>query len=96
MDDPTKNQPTPQAPRLPGLTIDELKSLLGDKEVLIMQLHKQLRVYQEQMGVLAQELQAKEGEIAKLRSREGKAKKGGAEEIVRAVAHADAHAGVDR
>jgi len=78
---PTKKQATPapapqptaaQAPRLPGLTIDELKALLGDKEVLIMQLQKQLQLYQAQIGSLAQELQVRQEEIDELRGK-GKA-----------------------
>lgn len=76
---PQQAAPVAQAPRLPGLTIDELKALLGDKEVLIMQLQKQLGVYQEQIAYMAQELQARQEEIDKLRGKK-KGKKAKAED----------------
>jgi len=72
---PSTQPSAPQQAPLPGLSVDELKALLGDKEVLIMQLQKQMRVYQGNIAALAQELQARQEEIERLRGKGKKAAK---------------------
>lgn len=72
----TKKAPGPPAPQqrpgLPGLTVEELKGLLGDKEVLILQMTKLVNSVKEQNAALAKALLERDEEIAKLK---GKGKK---------------------
>jgi len=70
---PTPPAPAPmQQPGLPGLTVEELKGLLGDKEVLILQMTKLVNTTREQNTALAKALVAANEENAELK---GKGKK---------------------
>lgn len=58
-----------QQPGLPGLTVAEIKSLLGDKEILILQMTTLVNTTREQAAALAKALVAANEEIARLKGK---------------------------
>jgi len=67
---PPQQPPAPQQPfQMPQVTVGELKNLLGEKDLVILQLNKLIESLRGALATLTRDLIAREEEIEKLKNR---------------------------